>query len=139
MYGWLSKGFCMQTAYNRNTITWSWKLLWLSWGPFGPFINEICLSWRMLAAMESKILWNRIWIFLKYELWLCTQSIPEIIWIKNVRAIVVCGFLMKSLKNHILKIRKKSWVLFESYLLNSTADSAQFEWKWAGLAVLFSR
>ena len=30
-------------------------------------------------------------------------------------------------------------MLFGSYLLNSTADSAQFEWKWAGLAVLFSR
>ena len=28
---------------------------------------------------------------------------------------------------------------FGSYLLNSTADSAQFERKWAGLAVLFSR
>ena len=28
---------------------------------------------------------------------------------------------------------------FESYLLDSTANSAQFEWKWAGLAVLFSR
>ena len=27
---------------------------------------------------------------------------------------------------------------FGSYLLNSTTDSAQFEWKWAGLAVLFS-
>ena len=26
-----------------------------------------------------------------------------------------------------------------SNLLNSTANSAQFEWKWAGLAVLFSR
>ena len=24
-----------------------------------------------------------------------TPSIPEIIWVKNVRAIVVCGFLMK--------------------------------------------
>ena len=34
---------------------------------------------------------------------------------------------------------KKLWVPFWSYLLNSTADSAQFEWKWAGLAVLFSR
>ena len=31
------------------------------------------------------------------------------------------------------------WVPFGSYMLNSTADSAQFEWKWAGLAVLFSR
>ena len=28
---------------------------------------------------------------------------------------------------------------FGSYLLNSTANPAQFEWKWAGLAVLFSR
>ena len=35
---------------------------------------------------------------------LITPSIPEIIWAKNVRAIVVCGFLMKSLKKHILKI-----------------------------------
>ena len=35
---------------------------------------------------------------------LLTPSIPEIIWAINVRAIVVCGFLMKSLKKHILKI-----------------------------------
>ena len=28
---------------------------------------------------------------------------------------------------------------FRSYLLNSTANPAQFECKWAGLAVLFSR
>ena len=27
-----------------------------------------------------------------------TPSIPEIIWVKNMRAIVVCGYLMKSLK-----------------------------------------
>ena len=69
----------------------------------------------------------------------CTPSISEIIWVRNVRAIVVCGFFMKSLKKHILKIWKKSWVPFGSYLLDSTANSAQFEWKWAGLAVLFSR
>ena len=68
-----------------------------------------------------------------------TPSIPELIWVKNVRAIVVCGFLMKFLKKHILKIWKKSWVPFGSYLLNNTSNSAQFEWKWAGLAVLFSR
>ena len=30
-----------------------------------------------------------------------TPSIPEIIWVKNVGAIVVFGFLMKSLKSHI--------------------------------------
>jgi hypothetical protein len=33
-----------------------------------------------------------------------TPSIPEIIWVKNVRAIVVCGFLMKYSKKHMLKI-----------------------------------
>jgi hypothetical protein len=40
-----------------------------------------------------------------------TPYIPEIIWVKNMRAIVVCGFLMKSL----------------------------FHSNWAELAVLFSR
>ena len=30
-----------------------------------------------------------------------TPSIPEIIWLKNVRAIVVCGFLMKYLIKNI--------------------------------------
>ena len=39
-----------------------------------------------------------------------TPPIPEIIWVYNVRAIVVCGFLIKSLKKYILKIWKKSWV-----------------------------
>ena len=50
-----------------------------------------------------------------------------------------CGLwvLNEILKKHILKIWKKSWVPFGSYLLDSTADSAQFEWKLAGLAVLF--
>ena len=68
-----------------------------------------------------------------------TPSIPEIIWVKNVRAILVCGFLMKSLKKHILKIWKKSWVPFGSYLLNSTANPAHFHSNWAELSVLFSR
>ena len=70
---------------------------------------------------------------------LYTPSIPEIIWAKNVRAIAVCGFLMKSLKKHILKIWKKSWVPFGSYLLNSTANPAHFHSNWAESAVLFSR
>ena len=68
-----------------------------------------------------------------------TPSIPEIIWVKNVRAIVVCGFLMKSLKKHILKIWKKSWVPFGRYLLNSTANPAHFHSNWAESAVLSSR
>jgi hypothetical protein len=33
-----------------------------------------------------------------------TLPIAEIICVKNVRAIVVCGFLLKSFKNNILKI-----------------------------------
>ena len=70
---------------------------------------------------------------------ICTPSIPEIIWAKNVSAIVVCGFLMKSLKKHILKIWKKSWVPFGSFLLNSTANTAHFHSNWAELAVLLSR
>ena len=37
-----------------------------------------------------------------------------------------------------MKKKKNSWEPFGSYLLNSTANP-QFEWKWAGLAVLFSR
>ena len=67
-----------------------------------------------------------------------TLPIAEIIWVKNVRAIVVCGFLLK-LKKYILKIKKKSWEPFGSYLLNSTANPAHFHSNWAGLAVLFSR
>ena len=53
-----------------------------------------------------------------------TPPISEIIWVKNVRAIVVCGFLMKWLKKYILKIKKKSWEPFGSYLLNSKANPA---------------
>ena len=34
---------------------------------------------------------------------------------------------------------KKLWEPIGSYLLNSTANPAQFEWKWAVLAVLFNR
>ena len=38
-----------------------------------------------------------------------------------------------------MKIWKKWWELLGSYLLNSTANPAQSEQKWDGLAVLFSR
>ena len=68
-----------------------------------------------------------------------TPSIPEIIWVKNLKAIVVCGSLMKSLKNHFLKIFKKLGVPFRCYLLNSTAIPAHFHSNWAESAVLFSR
>ena len=71
--------------------------------------------------------------------WCSTPPMAEIIWVKNVRAIVFCGFLMKWLKEYILKIWKKSWVPFGSFLLNSAANPAHFHSSWVGLAVLFSR
>ena len=83
---------------------------------FSNFPN-LCL--KFLFTYCGKVLTLRRWLS-----WLDTPSIPEIIWVKNVRAIVVCGFLMKSLKNHILKIWKKLWVPFGSYLLNSTVNPA---------------
>ena len=36
-----------------------------------------------------------------------TPPIAEIIWVKNVRAIVVCGFLMKSIKKKYPENLKK--------------------------------
>ena len=35
-----------------------------------------------------------------------TPSISEIIWVRNVRAIVVCGFFMKSLKTYPENLKK---------------------------------
>jgi hypothetical protein len=52
-----------------------------------------------------------------------------------------CGLWV--LLNEIIKKRYTEnltiWAPFGSYLLNSAVNLAQFEWKWAGLAVLFSR
>ena len=52
-----------------------------------------------------------------------------------------CGLwiLNEIIRKKYPEIMKKLWEPFESYLLNSTANPAQFDWKWAGLAVLFSR
>ena len=47
-----------------------------------------------------------------------TLPTAEILSGKNARAFLVCGFLMKSFKENILKIRKKSWEPYGSYLLN---------------------
>ena len=68
-----------------------------------------------------------------------TPPNSEIICGQNVSTKVVCGILLFFEKKAMLKNLKKSWVPFRSYLLNSTANPAQFECKWAGLAVLFSR
>ena len=47
-----------------------------------------------------------------------TPPIAEILCVKNGRAIVVCGFLMKLSKKCILKVWKKLWEPFGSCLLN---------------------
>ena len=47
--------------------------------------------------------------------------------------------LNEIIQKNILKIWKKLWEPFGSYLLNSTANPAHFHLKRAGLAVLFSR
>ena len=43
------------------------------------------------------------------------------------------GFIFKKINENI-KTEQKPWEPFRSYMLNSTAKPAQFEWKWAGLA-----
>ena len=43
------------------------------------------------------------------------------------------------LKRYAESLKNKSWEPFGSCLLNSTANPAKLGWKWAELAVLFSR
>ena len=68
-----------------------------------------------------------------------TLPTAEILSGKNPRAFLFCGVLIKSFKKNILYIWKKSWEPFGSYLLNSTANPANFHPNWVGLDVLFSR
>ena len=50
------------------------------------------------------------------------------------------GFIFKKINGKInIKEKKNFWEPFRICLLNSTANPAQFEWKLAGLALLFSR
>ena len=71
----------------------------------------------------------------------CKHTPPnsEIICVQNVGTKVVCGIIFFNLKKIMLKIWKRSWEPFRSYLLNSTANPAHFHSNWAELAVLFSR
>ena len=49
------------------------------------------------------------------------------------------GFIFKKInENGNVKEKKKSWEPYRICLLKSTANSAIFHPKWAGLAVLFS-
>jgi hypothetical protein len=49
------------------------------------------------------------------------------------------SYFKKLIKTKILKRRKKILGAVYICLLNSKANSAQFWWKWAGLAVVFSK
>ena len=68
-----------------------------------------------------------------------TPPNSEIICGRNVSTKVVCGIILFFEKKAMLKIWKKSWVPFRSYLLNSTANPAHLHSNWVGLAGLFSR
>ena len=102
--------FGFHPAFWHSGIPAPWSAPWhngtfVSWS--APWHNGTFVPW-------SKPWHNEIFVFMKINQpmtaqlsnidCLATPSIPEIIWAKNVRAIVVCGFLMKSLKKHILKI-----------------------------------
>ena len=103
------------------------------------FINAIrCLRdmWKIINVYCIWLLFlNIVW----FSRFCSTPPNSEIICGQNVGTKVVCGMILFFEKKAMLKIWKKSWVPFRSYLLNSTANPAQFECKWAGLAVLFSR
>ena len=45
--------------------------------------------------------------------WEGTPPIAEIIWVKNLRAIVICGFLMKKKKNYPENLKKIGGALCE--------------------------
>ena len=102
-------------------------------------MTRISFKWKYVIYRKLQLIFNAEKLNSNLELTLVTLPIAEIICVKNVGAIVVCVFLMKPYKNNILKIWKKSWETFGSYLLNSKANPAHFHSNWAGLAVLFIR
>ena len=57
-----------------------------------PTLVCICHLGYSLTNNSTKEIYIILRLFLAIVI---TPSIPEIIWVKNVRAIVVCGFLMK--------------------------------------------
>ena len=94
-----------------------------------------CTLWKKFCPILKVFL-----IFCSYYVQLYTHHLTQkIICGQNVGTKVVCGMLLFIEKEAMLKIWKKSWVPFRSYLLNSTANPAHLHSNWAGLAVLFSR
>ena len=84
-----------------RTLTSIWALLSL---------NLTAVVMKLIWCRHQRT-WQSLWevsniIKINHVVWI-TPPISEIIWVKNVRAIVVCGFLMKWLKKYILEIWKK--------------------------------
>ena len=98
-----------EEKYCRKDLTWGFDSK--NWTPWLP----------------GKITPRKRWV-----LHPCTLPTTEILSGKNARAWVsMVLYSKKSMKNE----KKKIWEPFRSCLLNSTANSAQFGWKWTGLAV----
>ena len=101
--------------------------------------NNLQLSFQSISFLLN---FGQKWGLKAASIWITgpyTPPIAELLCVKNGRAIVVCGFLMKSLKKYILKVWKNCGSRFGSCLLNSTANPAHFHPSLAGLAVLFNR
>ena len=124
--------FCRKYHFWANVMLRQ-PCIWVSCGVWGWFYSKNFSRPTFFFCGE---LISSIYFWRKSVVTLPTA---EILSGKNARAFMVCGFLMKSFKKNILKIWKKLWELFGSYLLNSTANPAHFHQNWAGLAVPFSR
>ena len=79
---------------------------------------------QILLLFKSAAFWSWWDSSLKKMSTVSTPSNSEIICGQNVGKKVVCGMILFSKKKAMLKIWKKSWVPFRSYLLNSTANPA---------------
>ena len=112
-FEWCVYTFCtLSVSISCQKVKWHWKL-------------RKCQVLKLISSGNEKV------ITLHPEV---AENIPlgskvtlptaEILSGKNARAFLVCGFLMKSFKKNILKIWKKSWEPFGSYLLNNTDNPA---------------
>ena len=116
------KIYALCSEDRNNFLFVIWKKRWLH-----KFILKLTFSGTFLQQVPTA------------GMTCATPSDSEIICGQNVGTKVVCGMILFFEKKAMLKIWKKSWVPFRSYLLDSTANPAHLHSNWAGLAVLFSR
>ena len=53
------------------------------------------MGWRLAGGVHQTTIFDDTQYFIYADTYVITPPIAEIIWVKNVKAIVVCGFLMK--------------------------------------------